>query len=525
MDVVPIKRALFSVSEKLGVVSFAAGLQQLGTEIYATGGTRQALVDAGVSCVDLAEYTGYPEMLDGRVKTLHPKVHAGILARREVPEHMSQLQQHQIVPFDMVVVNLYPFERTVARRGCTLAEAIEQIDIGGPTMIRAAAKNHASVAVVTDPGQYADLLQEIKDRGGVSAETRRRLAVEAFQLTAAYDRAIARYLDSQVDGEEFPGELVCDYRRRRLLRYGENPHQRAALYVESGVLGPAIATAHQLHGKELSFNNILDLDSALAVALEFSEPAAVVIKHTNPCGVAVASTLRDAFLAAYECDPVSAFGSVLGFNRPVDGATAEAIAEPGRFIEAIVAPRFDEEAVQVLTTKPKWKANVRLVEVGELDVTPEVLQQLDYRKISGGVLVQTADRGDDPREEWRVVTERKPTDEELRDLEFAWRVVRHVKSNAIVLAKEGRAIGVGAGQMSRVDAVQLAVGKAGDRAAGSVLASDAFFPFRDGPDRAADAGVQAIIQPGGSRRDDEVIAACNERGLAMIFTGRRHFRH
>jgi len=524
MEVLEVKNALLSVSEKLGLVSFAAGLRELGVELYATGGTRQALLDAGVDCHDLAGYTGYPEMLDGRVKTLHPKVHAGILARRDLPHHMQQLDEHQIVPFDLVVVNLYPFRQTVGRKGCALPEAIEQIDIGGPTLIRAAAKNHSAVAVVTDPGQYAGVLQELKERGGIRLETRRRLAIEAFQLTASYDRAIARYLDSQLAGAEFPSELVCDYRLRRRLRYGENPHQQAALYVEAESAGPAIATAHQLHGKELSFNNILDLDSALAVVRDFAEPAAVVIKHTNPCGAAQAATLREAFLAAYEGDPLSAFGSVLGFNRELDAATAEAITEPGRFIEAIIAPRFSDEALHLLTTRPKWKANVRLVQVGELEWGQGTAAS-DYRKVSGGVLVQSADVGEDPREQWQVVTQRQPNEQELRDLAFAWKLVRHVKSNAIVLAKQMRLVGVGAGQMSRVDAVELAVRKAGDRAAGSVLASDAFFPFRDGPEAAAAAGVSAIIQPGGSRRDAEVIQACNEHNMAMIFTGRRHFRH
>jgi phosphoribosylaminoimidazolecarboxamide formyltransferase/IMP cyclohydrolase len=525
LEVLKVRRAIVSVNEKLGVTSLARGLREHGVEIYSTGGTRRSLADAGVPATEVAEYTGFPEMLDGRVKTLHPKVHGGILARRDNAEHMRALETHQIRPFDMIVVNLYPFEQTVARPGCSFDDAIENIDIGGPSMIRSAAKNHASVAVVTDPSQYAGVLDELRDHGGIRAETRRRLALDAFRLTAHYDRAIARYLEQQQSSEAFPEELVLDFRRKEILRYGENPHQRAAFYVERGVSGAVLATARQVHGKELSYNNLLDLESALTAVKEFSDAAAVVIKHNNPCGVATASTLHDAFLRAYEGDTVSAFGCVLGLNRTVDEPTAAALTEPGRFIEAIVAPGFDEAAVRLITTRPSWKSSVRLLEVGTWDEAGGGSVAWEYRRVGGGLLVQSTDSGPDSEAEWKVVTQRRPTEKELDDLRFAWKVAKHVKSNAIVLAKDRMVVGVGAGQMNRVESVAIATRKAGDRARGAVLAGDAFFPFRDGPDQAAAAGVTAIIEPGGSRRDDEAIASCNEHNVAMIFTGRRHFRH
>jgi phosphoribosylaminoimidazolecarboxamide formyltransferase/IMP cyclohydrolase len=487
-------------------------------------------VDAGIRATEVAEYTGFPEMLDGRVKTLHPKIHGGILARRDRPEHMRALEAHAIRQFDMVVVNLYPFEQTVARPDCSFEEAIENIDIGGPSMIRSAAKNHDAVAAVTDPSQYAGVLDELRQRGGISLETRRQLALQAFRLTAHYDRmiadrAIANYLARHESAERFPTELVLDLQRKQVLRYGENPHQHAAFYVERGVTGATLATARQIHGKELSYNNLLDLESALALVTEFTEPAAVVIKHNNPCGTATHEQLAVAFLRAYDGDPVSAFGCVMALNRTVDEATADAIAEPGRFVEAIIAPSFSEAAVQVLTTRPSWKANVRLIEVGEFGNSHESSGGWEYRRVSGGLLVQTRDAGSDPQDEWKIVTRRQPTDKELDDLRFAWTVVKHVKSNAIVLAKDRMVIGVGAGQMNRVESVDIATRKAGDKARGSVLGGDAFFPFRDGPDLAAKAGVTAIIQPGGSKRDEESIRACDENNIAMIFTGRRHFRH
>jgi phosphoribosylaminoimidazolecarboxamide formyltransferase/IMP cyclohydrolase len=507
----------------MGLTSFAGGLAELGVQIFSTGGTRRALIDVGVPALEVAEYTGFPEMLDGRVKTLHPKIHGGILARRDVPDHMRSLEAHAIRPFDMVVVNLYPFEQTVARDRSTLQEAIENIDIGGPSMIRSAAKNHDAVAVVTDPSQYASVLEELRQSQGVSIETRKRLALAAFRLTARYDRAIASYLARHEEAEQFPNELMLEFERRQVLRYGENPHQQAAFYVERLVRGASLATARQLHGKELSFNNLLDLESALALVKEFADPAAVVIKHNNPCGTAIHERLDQAFLRAYEGDPISAFGCVLALNRTVDEKTAYAISEPGRFVEAIIAPAYSESAFQLLTTRPSWKANVRLIEVG--DMANGKLGGWDYRAVSGGLLLQSRDDAPDPESEWKCVTRRAVADTELHDLRFAWKVVKHVKSNAIVLAKDRQVIGVGAGQMNRVESVSIATRKAGDSARGSVLAGDAFFPFRDGPDLAAQAGVTAIIQPGGSKRDADCISACDEHKIAMIFTGRRHFKH
>jgi phosphoribosylaminoimidazolecarboxamide formyltransferase/IMP cyclohydrolase len=525
MELAKIRSAIISVSEKMGLTSFARGLEQAGVSIFSTGGTRRTLVDAGLRATEVAEYTGFPEMLDGRVKTLHPKVHGGILARRDLPEHMRALEAHAIRPFDMVVVNLYPFEQTVARPDCTFQDAIENIDIGGPSMIRSAAKNHDAVAVVTDPSQYAAVLDELRQRGGISLDTRRKLALEAFRLTAHYDRAIANFLARHESAELFPSELVLDFQRKQVLRYGENPHQQAAFYVERGVTGPALATARQIHGKELSYNNLLDLESAMALVTEFAEPAAVVIKHNNPCGAATHEQLAVAFLRAYDGDPVSAFGCVMALNRTMDEATADAITEPGRFVEAIIAPGFSEAAYQLLTTRPTWKANVRLIEVGDLGANRDAAGAWDYRRVSRGLLVQTPDTAPDPQDEWKVVTRRQPSAKELDDLRFAWAVVKHVKSNAIVLAKDRMVIGVGAGQMNRVESVAIATRKAGERSRGSVLGGDAFFPFRDGPDLAAQAGVTAIIQPGGSKRDQDAILACDENNMAMIFTGRRHFRH
>jgi phosphoribosylaminoimidazolecarboxamide formyltransferase / IMP cyclohydrolase len=523
VEVVPIRSAVISVSQKMGVTSFASGLHESGVEIFSTGGTRRALEEAGVPAIEVATYTGFPEMLDGRVKTLHPKIHGGILARRDLPEHMRALQAHGIRPFDMVVVNLYPFEQTAARADCPFEEAIENIDIGGPSMIRSAAKNHESVAVVTDPTQYGAVLDEIRKHGGTSLDTRRKLALQAFRVTAHYDRVIADYLASHEKSELFPSELILRFERRQLLRYGENPHQEAAFYAERGVTAASLATARQLHGKELSYNNLLDLESALALAQEFDEPAAVLIKHTNPCGTATSDQLMQAFLRAYEADPVSAFGCVMALNRTVDEQTAMALTEPGRFVEAIIAPAFSEPALRLLTTRPSWKTNVRLIEVGELGAERD--RGWDYRRITGGLLVQSRDVAADSETEWKVVTQRQPSTSELSDLRFAWKVVKHVKSNAIVLAKDRQTIGVGAGQMNRVESVEIATRKAGEKAAGSVLASDAFFPFRDGPDLAARCGIRAIIQPGGSKRDDESIAASDEHNIAMIFTGRRHFKH
>ncbi len=518
-----IKRALVSVSDKMGLAEFAAGLAAAGVEIYSTGGTRRFLEAEGVKVRDVADYTGFPEMLDGRVKTLHPKVAGGILARHDRPDDLASLAEHGIVTFELVVVNLYPFEATVARQGVSFEEAIEQIDIGGPSLIRAAAKNHAFITVATDPAQYGEILEQVTAHGGTTIELRRDLAHGAFGRTGRYDECIADYFAGQISPELFPRHLHVELRRRELLRYGENPHQQAALYADSGnCQRDSVVAAQQLAGKELSYNNLLDLDSALAIVRSLAEPACAVIKHNNPCGAATAAELAKATRAALAGDPLSAFGSVLAFNRTLDAASAEVLAEPERFVEAIVAPDFEPAALEILTTRPKWKANVRLMRTGSLDALPAELQ---LRQIEGGMLVQQSDGPSDPESEWKVVTSPEPNLAQWADLRFAWAIVKHVKSNAIVLAAGQALLGVGAGQMSRVDSVEIAVRKAGARARGSALASDAFFPFADSIDQAAAAGVAAIIQPGGSRRDDEVIEACNRHGIAMVFTGRRHFKH
>ncbi len=514
-----IQRALVSVTDKTAVVELARGLAALGVEIVSTGGTARLLREAGLAVRDVAEITGFPEMLDGRVKTIHPKIAGGILAMREKPEHRRALEDHGILTFDMVVVNLYAFEEAAARSGLPVSELIEQIDIGGPTLIRAAAKNWQDVAVLSSPRQYAPVLEEMRATGGeVSRATCWRLAVEAFQRTADYDRAISarlarfEYADGQFRERDdvLPPVLDLRLRRRMTLRYGENPHQSAALYGGAG----GVAGGEQLQGKELSYNNLVDLDAAFQLVREFSRPAAAIIKHTNPCGCAEQSTLAEAYRKAYECDPVSAFGGVLGFNREVDEETAAEIVKT--FVEAIVAPGFTPAARATLAAKK----NLRLLKV-DFGWTPEPV----LRTISGGMLVQTPDDAALDPATLRVVTERPPTEDELAALEFAWKVVKHVKSNAVVYARAGQVLGVGAGQMSRVDSVRFGALKAVLPLAGSVLASDAFFPFPDGVEEAARHGVTAVIQPGGSVRDQEVIAAANRLGLAMVFTGIRHFRH
>jgi phosphoribosylaminoimidazolecarboxamide formyltransferase/IMP cyclohydrolase len=524
-----IRRALLSVSDKTGLIDLARGLQALGVELISTGGTRKALADAGLAVRDISDVTGFPEILDGRVKTLHPKIHGGLLAVRDNPQHAATIAAQGIQPIDLVVCNLYPFEQTVAKPGATHEEIVENIDIGGPSMVRSAAKNYHDVAVVTSPEQYPAVLDELRANGGaLTPATREHLAAAAFARTAAYDRAIAAYFATRTgrEGEPFPLRLDLRFERKMSLRYGENPHQPAAFYVEPGVAHPCVATAEPLHGKELSYNNILDLDSAFNLVREFAEPAAVVIKHNNPCGAAVGATLEEAFRKAYEGDPLSAYGGVLAFNREVDEATATQITEPKRFIECIIAPGFSDAAFKVLTTRPTWKNSVRLLRMGPLTGDDGKERGLDLRRVDGGLLVQARDlRGADDLASLKVVTKRQPTAGELADLRFAWLVCKHVKSNAIVLAKGGMLVGVGAGQMSRVDSVHLAVRKSGGRHVGSVLASDAFFPFRDNVDEAAGAGVTAIVQPGGSMRDADSIAACDEHGLAMVFTGVRHFRH
>ena len=522
-----IRRALLSVSDKTGLVEFARTLAGFGVELISTGGTRKALADAGLTVRDIADITGFPEMLDGRVKTLHPRVHGGILHIRDNAEHRATIEQHGIVPIDMVVCNLYPFEATVAKPHAEHEEIIENIDIGGPSMVRSASKNYHDVAIVTDPSQYAAIADELRaNQGALTLPTRERLAAAAFARTASYDAAIASYFAKKLD-DAAPDRLTLTFQKKQKLRYGENPHQSAAFYVEPNVKYACVASAEVLHGKELSYNNLLDLDSAFNLVREFPDPAAVVIKHNNPCGAATATTLADAFAHAYEGDPVSAFGGILGFNREVDEATAMQITEPNRFIECVIAPEYAKGAFEILTTRPKWKGSVRLLAArGLADAAkPQAARSLDFRRVDGGLLVQSRDAEADDFANARVASKRAPTDAELADLKFAWLVAKHVKSNAIVLAKNRMIVGVGAGQMSRIDSTHIAVRKANGREKGSVLASDAFFPFRDNVDLAAASGIAAIVQPGGSVKDQESIDAANEHGIALVFTGVRHFRH
>ncbi len=519
-----IQRALISVSNKLGLAGFAQGLSAAGVQIYSTGGTAAFLRESGLTVHDISQYTGFPEMMDGRLKTLHPKVFGGILCRHDRNDDRQALADHDIVSFELIVVNLYPFEATVARADVTEAEAIEKIDIGGPSLVRAAAKNHAFVTIATDASQYAEILDQVQTRGGTTLELRRQLAAAAFARTAAYDQAISHFFADRLreEHEVFPARLNVALERTATLRYGENPHQRAALYRFANVPGPSMIGARQLNGKELSYNNLLDLDAALTIARSLPAAAASVIKHNNPCGAASAETLALAAERALAGDPVSAFGSILGFNQPVDAATAEVLATPGLFIEALVAPAFEPAALEILTTRPKWRSNVRLMEVGDLQ---EQAPQWHYRHIAGGMLLQEDDLQEDTESAWQVVTEKRPDERLMEELKFSWAIVRHVKSNAIAVSRERALLGAGAGQMSRVDSVEIALQKAGDRSQDAVLASDAFFPFPDSIHCAAAAGIAAIIQPGGSKRDDEVIAACNECGISMVFTGRRHFKH
>ena len=528
-QIVPVRRALVSVSDKTGLINLGRALAGRGVALLASGGTHAALSAAEIPVTEVSAYTGQPEILGGRVKTLHPRLHGGILARRDVPGDMRAIQEHGIEPIDLVVVNLYPFESTISKPGVTFEEAIENIHIGGPSLLRGAAKNHPFVAVLTDPTQYAELLSQIEHHGGTTLEFRRRLALAVFERTARYDRAIADYVTGHCSGAalvRYPDRLGIDYARQATLRYGENPHQSAALYAEPAAARPSVVNARILHGKELSYNNLLDLDSALRLVRLFKDPAAVVLKHNNPCGASVATTLAQAYGLAHEGDPISAFGGIVGLNRPVDIATALRLAVPGQFLEAIIAPEFEAEAFTLLTTKPSWRNSVRLLAT-DCPIGPDSPKPsgMDLRRIVGGLLVQDWDEVEFEPTAGRVVTKRRPTELEIRSLDFAWNVCQAVKSNAIVLARGRQLVGVGAGQMSRLDSVRIAVEKAGDRARGATLASDAFFPFRDGPDTAAKAGVTAIIQPGGSKKDQETIDACNEHDMAMIFTGRRHFRH
>jgi phosphoribosylaminoimidazolecarboxamide formyltransferase/IMP cyclohydrolase len=516
-----ISQALLSVSDKTGIAEFAAGLAGLGVRILSTGGTAKLLREKGLAVRDVADLTGFPEMLDGRVKTLHPRVHGGILAVRSDREHQKQIEAHQIEYIDLVAVNLYPFEKTAAKPGIRFEDLIENIDIGGPSMIRSAAKNHEDVTVIVDAADYAVVLAEAQGNGGaVSDQTRARLSRKAFAVTAAYDGAISATLQKWEDGQgTLPENLHLNFRKLMDLRYGENPHQKAALYADLATPGHGLAAAKQLQGKELSYNNLLDLEAAWRLAEEFREPTTAIIKHTNPCGIATAPTLVESYRRALEADPVSAFGSVIAFNRELDAETAEAMAK--LFVEAVVAPAYDPEALKRLAIKK----NLRLM---ELPASANDEQGLQLKRIGGGLLVQTPDTVAEAPENWTCVTTRQPTEEEKQALVFAWRVVKHVKSNAIIYARDGAVVAVGAGQMSRVDSVKFAAVKAHElkhSLAGTVLASDAFFPFPDGVEEAAKAGATAVVQPGGSVRDEEVIAAANRLELAMLFTGVRHFRH
>ncbi|MGQ9725382.1 MAG: bifunctional phosphoribosylaminoimidazolecarboxamide formyltransferase/IMP cyclohydrolase [Tepidimonas sp.] len=527
-------RALISVSDKTGALELARELHALGVSLISTGGTARLLAQAGLPVTEVAEVTGLPEMLDGRVKTLHPKIHGGLLARRDLPAHMAALKRHGIAAIDLLVVNLYPFEAAVARDGCTLAEAIDNIDIGGPAMVRSAAKNWRDVAVLTDPAQYAVVLSELRDAGRVSDVTRLQLAIAAFNRIAQYDAAISQYLsaldlsagvpvvDAPPKRHAFPGQFNACWTKLQDLRYGENPHQQAAFYREADAPAGSLATAQQLQGKELSYNNISDADTAWECVKGFDAPACVIVKHANPCGAAVGGSPLEAYRKAFQTDPTSAFGGIIAFNRTLDGEAAQAVAR--QFVEVLIAPDFTPEALAIF----KPKANVRLLRIASPADAAATRNRLHLQRVGGGVLVQTADHHVLRASDLRVVTKRQPTAEQLQDLLFAWSVAQYVKSNAIVFCKDGMTMGVGAGQMSRLDSARIASAKAqaaGLSLQGTAVASDAFFPFRDGLDVVVDAGATCIIQPGGSVRDQEVIDAANERGVAMVFTGVRHFRH
>ena len=519
---VPLRRALLSVSDKDGVVDLARELAKRNVEILSTGGTAKLLAQAGIAVKEVASHTGFPEIMDGRVKTLHPKIHGGLLGRRGTDD--AVMAQHDIAPIDLLVVNLYPFAATVAQPGCTYEQAVENIDIGGPAMVRAAAKNHESVAVVVDPSDYAALVDELStNSGATSLSTRSRLAAKAYAHTARYDTMVSSWLLARhaVPTERFPSSLPLVFDKIQDLRYGENPHQQAAFYRELAARGSGIATARFVQGRELSFNNIADADTAIECVRQFDEPSCVIVKHANPCGVCVAASVLEAYDGAYRTDPTSAFGGIIAFNRPLDAATAKAIIDR-QFVEVIAAPSIAEEALAILATR----AAVRVLALG--DMAQRAGSDLEVRSVAGGLLVQTRDLAIVAPADLRVVTKLRPTDAQLADLQFAWRVCKFVKSNAIVYARGRTTLGVGAGQMSRVYSSRVAAMKASDEkldVAGAVMASDAFFPFRDGLDVAAELGIKAVIQPGGSRRDDEVIAAADEHGMAMVFTGMRHFRH
>ncbi|GAB5380104.1 MAG: bifunctional phosphoribosylaminoimidazolecarboxamide formyltransferase/IMP cyclohydrolase [Aliiglaciecola sp.] len=518
----PIRRALLSVSDKTGIVEFATALTRQGVELLSTGGTAKLLADAGLAVTEVSDHTGHPEIMDGRVKTLHPKIHGGILARRGQDEDV--MQTNDIQPIDLVVVNLYPFAATVANEDCSLEDAIENIDIGGPTMVRAAAKNHKDVTIVVNAKDYGRVLSEMaENEGSLTYQTRFDLAIAAFEHTAEYDGMIANYFGTRLDNteSEYPRTFNMQMTKKQDLRYGENSHQSAAFYVENHIQEASVATATQIQGKALSFNNIADTDSALECVKEFSEPACVIVKHANPCGVALGENLLEAYDRAYRTDPTSAFGGIIAFNRELDANTAQAIIDR-QFVEVIIAPSVSQEAVDVVAAKQ----NVRLLACGEWQ--GQLTDGFDFKRVNGGLLVQERDIGMVEIDDLKVVTKRQPTEQQLKDLMFTWKVAKYVKSNAIVYCKDSMTIGVGAGQMSRVYSAKIAGIKAADEnleVKGSVMASDAFFPFRDGIDAAAAAGITAVIQPGGSMRDEEVIAAADEHNIAMVFTGMRHFRH
>ena len=511
------KRALLSVSNKNSLAPFAAALSQLGYEILSTGGTARSLREAGVPVTDVSSVTGFPEMMDGRVKTLHPAIHGGLLARRDLPQHMDAIAGQNIAPIDLVCVNLYPFEETVAKPGVELAEAVENIDIGGPSMVRSAAKNYASVTIVVDPADYESVLDELRS-GDTTLETRKKLATKAFAHTSAYDAAITTYLS----GQQLPDSLRLPFEKAFDLRYGENPHQKAAFYVENRAEEGSLARARQLSGIALSFVNLFDLDGAWNLVCEFDEPAACIVKHANPCGCAIAGTLAEAFIAARDADPVSRFGGIIACNHTVDVATAQEIIVKGSLYHAIIAPGYEPEAFEMLQNRSGWGADLRILDAG---TTLPRQSDFDFKRVSGGLLVQELDRGEVAPNDQKTVTQTAPTAEQLRDLRFAWKCVKHLKSNAIAIVKNGSLIGAGAGQMNRVTSVELALKQAGGKAQGAVLASDAFFPFDDGPAAAAKAGIKAIIQPGGSNRDADSIALCDREGVAMVFTAMRHFKH
>ncbi|EGU4189691.1 bifunctional phosphoribosylaminoimidazolecarboxamide formyltransferase/IMP cyclohydrolase [Vibrio parahaemolyticus] len=525
----PIRRALISVSDKTGIVEFAQALAERGVDILSTGGTARLLAEQGIAVTEVSDYTGFPEMMDGRVKTLHPKVHGGVLGRRGQDDDV--MAKHGINPIDMVVVNLYPFAETVAKDGCTLADAVENIDIGGPTMVRSAAKNHKDVTIVVNASDYDRVIAEMDANDkSLTLETRFDLAIAAFEHTAAYDGMIANYFGTMVpsygenkEGDEeskFPRTFNQQFEKKQDMRYGENSHQAAAFYVEANPQEASVSTARQIQGKALSYNNIADTDAALECVKEFNEPACVIVKHANPCGVALGKDILEAYNRAYQTDPTSAFGGIIAFNQELDAETASAIVER-QFVEVIIAPSVSAEAIEVVAAKK----NVRLLECGKWSTKTT---GFDVKRVNGGLLVQDRDQGMVRLDDLKVVSKRQPTEEELKDALFCWKVAKYVKSNAIVYAKGDMTIGVGAGQMSRVYSAKIAGIKAADEGlevAGSVMASDAFFPFRDGIDAAAEAGIKCVIQPGGSMRDDEVIAAADEHGMAMIFTGMRHFRH